>query len=114
MQGQMRGLLDPLHNEVPVRLENGLTMTAHLAGRYRARPPSPLRPLHYRGHRNPEPSGDRATAISGRNRGNNPLTQIIGKWSSHPMLASIPASILNPTRDPLGIPKAIQLTGELL
>jgi hypothetical protein len=114
MQGQMRGLLNPLHDEVPVRFKNRFAMASHLARGYGAGLPASLRPLHHRGHRNAKPGGYRSTAIPGRYRCNNPFAQIIGKWSSHLMLASIPASILNPTRDLLGIPKSIQLRDETL
>jgi hypothetical protein len=47
MQRQMRYLADPFLDEGAMRLKHGLTVAAHLAGRYRARRPIALRPLHH-------------------------------------------------------------------
>jgi hypothetical protein len=55
MQRQVRLLLKPLDNEGAMRLKNALAMATHLAGRNRACPAVPLRPLHHRRYRNPEP-----------------------------------------------------------
>src|ERR1700756_1831664 len=104
MQRQMRYLADPFLDESTMRLKYGLTVAAHLARRYRARRPIALRPLHHRRHRNPKPRCHPATALTPCNRRNHTLTQIIGKWSDHRMLASSPASILNHIRPKTGIP----------
>jgi|SRR5215471_15801725 len=104
MQRQMRYLVDPFLDEGTMRLKHGLTVAAHLAGRYRARRPIALRPLHHRRYRNPKPRCHRAAALTSRNRRNHTLTQIVGKWSDHRMLASSPASILNQIRPKSGIP----------
>jgi hypothetical protein len=100
----MRRLADPFFDEGAIRLKDGLTMTAHLAGRYRAGRPMTLGPLYYRRHRNTKPQRHRAAALSPRNSGNHSLTQIIGNGSDHRMLASSPASILNHIRPKSGIP----------
>jgi hypothetical protein len=46
MQRQMRYLVDPFLDEGTMRLKHGLTVAAHLAGRYRAGRAMTLRPLH--------------------------------------------------------------------
>ncbi len=46
MQRQMRRLVDPFHDERPVRLQNTLAVAAHLTRRHRR--PIALRPLHRR------------------------------------------------------------------
>src|SRR5436305_3184256 len=101
---QMRRLADPFLDESTMRLKYGLAMPAHLAGRYGAGRSITLRPLHHRRHRHPKPQCHRAAALALCNSGNRTLTQIIGKWSDHRMLASSPASILNHIRPKSGIP----------
>jgi hypothetical protein len=100
----MRRLTDPLLDEGAMWLKHGLAMAAHLPGRYRAGRPITLRPLHNRRHRNPKPRCYRAAALALCNCRNRTLTQVIGNWSHHPMLASSPASILNHIRPKSGIP----------
>src|SRR6187397_227419 len=100
----MRRLVQPLHDERPMRIKHRLAVTAHLAGRNRARRTVALRPLHRRRNRNPKPQRHRAAALTLRDRRDHPLAQIIGKRSDHQMLASIPASILNHIRRRTGIP----------
>ena len=48
VQGQLWRLLDPLHDEVAMRLQNTPAMATHLAGRHAAGLPIALRPLHHR------------------------------------------------------------------
>src|SRR4029077_7154283 len=51
---QMRRLMDPLHDECPVRLQDTLAVPAHLARRHRpappATPPPPPRRRNYHPH----------------------------------------------------------------
>jgi hypothetical protein len=63
-----------------------------------------LQQLHNRRNRNAEPFRGRPAALATQNRRHNPLAKIIGKRSSHQMLASTPASILNHKTDKSGIP----------
>lgn len=105
MQRQMRGLANALDNKRPVRLQNALAMASHLARSHRTRRPMALRPLHYRGNRHTKTCRHRTATLAGHNRRNNPLPKINGKRSNHLMLASTPASILNLTRELLGIPQ---------
>lgn len=104
MQRQMRRLANPFADEGAMRLKHRLAVAAHLAGRDRAGRAMTLRPLHHRRYRNAKSQCDRATALALRNRSDNALPQIIGKWSDHRMLASGPASILNHIRSESGIP----------
>src|SRR5579883_2506140 len=92
---QMRRLADPFLDEGAMRLEDRLPMATHLTGRYRAGRSITLRPLHHRRHRHPKPQRHRAAALTLCNSRNSTLTQVIGNWSDHRMLASSPASILN-------------------
>jgi hypothetical protein len=104
MQRQMRRPLKPIHDKGPMGLKHRLAMAAHLARRNRPGLPKPLRPLHHRRHRNPEPQRHRSAALPSQNRSNNAFPKIIRKSSSHPILASIPARILNQTRKTLESP----------
>jgi hypothetical protein len=104
MQRQMRRLTNPFPDEGAMRLKHRLAVAAHLAGRNRTGRAMTLRPLHHRRYRNAKPQCYRATTITLRNRSDNALPQIIGKWSDHQMLASSPASILNHIRPISGIP----------
>lgn len=104
MQRHMRRLANALDNKRPVRLQNALAMASHLARNHRTRRPMPLRPLHNCGNRNTKTGRDRSAALASQNRRNYPLSKINGKRSDHLMLASTPASILNLTRELLGIP----------
>ncbi|ESZ24660.1 hypothetical protein X733_31760 [Mesorhizobium sp. L2C067A000] len=63
-----------------------------------------LQQLHRGRNRNTEAFGGRPAAFTTQNRRHNPLAKIIGKGSSHQMLASTPASILNHKIDKAGIP----------
>jgi len=63
MQRQVGYLADAFHDERPVRLQNPLAVPAHLARRHRTGCPMPLRPLHYRRHRNIEPRRHRPAAL---------------------------------------------------
>lgn len=105
VQRQVRRSTDPLDDELPVRIEQTLAMSAHLAGRHRPRCAIPLRPLRRRGHRDAEPCRHRAAALAGRDRADNPFAYIFGKRCCHRMLASSPASILNHKPEQTGIPK---------
>jgi hypothetical protein len=51
-----------------------------------------------------KPQRHHAEALACHHRRNNTLTLIIEKRSGHPMLALIPASILNHNSKPKGIP----------
>jgi hypothetical protein len=104
MQRQVRGLVDPLHNEGAMRLQKPLAMPAHLARRNRTCRTIALRPFHHGRNRNTEPFGNRSAALTGSHRRNNTPSKIIGKSSGHQMLASNPASILNHNSDRTGIP----------
>ncbi|OCJ08533.1 hypothetical protein A6U86_28020 [Rhizobium sp. AC27/96] len=78
MQRQMRRLVDPLHDERPMRLQNALVMPAHLARKHRARRPVALMPLHCRGNGNAEPSGGRPATLARLDRAHDALAKIIG------------------------------------
>lgn len=104
VQRQVRRPSNLLQDEVAVRLEHRLAMPAHLARRYRAGRTMTLRPFHSRGDGNTEPSRNRPAALSGQNRRNHTLTKIYRQRSSHSMLASPPASILNHKFSQTGIP----------
>jgi hypothetical protein len=109
----MRGLADPIDNKGTVRLKDALAMASHLAWSNRAGHTMTLRPLHNRGNRDAETRRYCPAALAGLNRRNDALPKINRKWSHHLMLASTPASILNLTRDLLGIPP-IQSINETL
>jgi hypothetical protein len=94
MQRQMRRLANPFPDEGAMRFKHRLTVAAYLARRYRAGLAMTLRPLHHGRHRNAKPRCDRTTALTLRNRRNNTLTQVIGNWSNHRMLASSPSQHL--------------------
>ncbi|OWK19454.1 hypothetical protein AJ88_41735 [Mesorhizobium amorphae CCBAU 01583] len=93
MQRQIRGLADPLHDEGPMRLQNPLAVSAHLARRDRAGGTVTLRPLHYRRNCDAKTRRHRTAALAGADCFNNTLTKIVRKGSCHQMLASVqPAS----------------------
>ena len=77
MQGQMRCRLNPLDNEVPMGIENGLAVAAHLARCHRAYTAVALRPLYHRGHSNPEPFDHRTAALTSQHL--DPIRASLGK-----------------------------------
>src|SRR5229473_6099874 len=83
---------------------------AHLARRNAARLAQPPHPIDHRADAHAKlgrrPAPRHPTLL---NRRNHPLTKIKGIGSSHRMLASIPASILNQNRPDLGIPNRFRL-----
>jgi len=97
-----------------MRLKYAPAMPTHLPGRDRARRTMTLRPLHNRRDGNTEPCRDRPAGLPGKNRCNYPLAKINRKRSGHPMLASIPASILNHKSPQTGIPSDSAKTGTAL
>jgi hypothetical protein len=104
VQCEMWRLPDPLHDESPMRLQNRLTVAAHLARRHRTRGAVALPPLHDGRHCNIEPGRHSVATLAGFYRLYGSFTKIIRKRSDHPMLASDPASILNHNPPLDGIP----------
>ena len=97
-------LIDPLQDERSMRLQNWLTVAAHLARRHRTRCAITLPPLHDGRHCNIEPGRHSVATLAGFHRLYGSFTKIIRKRSDHSMLASDPASILNHKPPPDGIP----------
>ena len=63
MQGQVRRLPDPLHDERPMGLQHRLAVPSYLARGNRAARTIALRPLHHRRNPNPKPRGHRSAAM---------------------------------------------------
>jgi len=66
--------------------------------------PLALRPLHNAGHTHHERLRHRTAGMTRFNRRNHPFAKVQRIRSRHPCWPPIPASILNQTRTPLGIP----------
>ena len=95
MQRQMRLLVDPGDNELPMGLKYPAAVTAHLAGRNTPGPPVALRPLNHARNRNPKPGRYSAATLHRQNRRNNTLPQINRIGSRHGCWPPCPASTLN-------------------
>jgi len=74
----MGGLVDPLDDECPMRLQDALAVSAHPGRRHRTRRPVALMPFHCRGNGNPEAGGSRPAAFSRLDRTNDAPAKIIG------------------------------------
>src|SRR6202521_1127605 len=109
-QGEV-SLPGPLQQPDAVLARNRLRLVpAHLARPTAARPAQPPHPIDHRTDAHAKlgrrPAPRHPTLL---NRRNHPLTQIKRIGSTHRMLASIPASILNQPRPDLGIPNRFRL-----
>src|ERR1700735_4526565 len=94
----MRRLPDPLHDERSMRLQNRLTMTAHLARRHRTRRAIALPPLHDGRHRNIEPGRHSMATLAGLHRLHGSFTKIIRKRADPPTAAPHPPRTPPPSR----------------
>src|SRR5712692_6883738 len=104
-------ILGPQYEPSAVLTRNPLRLVpAHLARRNAARLAQPPHPIDHRADPHAKlgrrPAPRHPTLLTRRNY---PRTQIKRIGSSHRMLASIPASILNQTRLDLGIPNRFRL-----
>lgn len=83
MQCQMRGLVDSLLNEIPVRFQNALSVATHLARLDRTAHSVALRPFNGGRNCNPKTSRDRPAALASFNRKYDALAQALGEGCCH-------------------------------
>lgn len=76
LRRHIRGLVDPLHDEGPMRLQYPLAVPAHLAWRNRAGGTATLQPLYRRRNCNTKARRHRTAALAGANRRNNTLHRL--------------------------------------
>lgn len=79
----MRGLFEPLLNEITVRQENALAVPAHLARRHRTRRTVALHQLYHAGNRDIKAGCRLTAACATENRRDHALTQIVRKGLCH-------------------------------
>src|SRR6185503_15194111 len=107
---QVRFLRQTAQHKDAVRRQRIGPVSPELPGLLAAFPVVALQPFDDARHAQAEAFGSRIARLAALYSRNHAVTKILGIGSRHPCWPPIPASILNLTRDPLGIPIRFQLT----